>query len=110
MSKEMKPANEPLKWLIVVGMFFAVYFGGYQGVEFAANIAIFFVWLLSITVMVVVFFGDEDDRRPRSWYRFGCWIGICLMMVGAGWFWTAGVYVVAAVLVSAKSLSEINDE
>lgn len=109
-------------WALINGSaMVAFWLGGYEGVGWAKNIALFYVWavLLPLAILATIIArattlalkGEitvSDDktlpdlstfyRSVPKWLDVGYDIGALLLLAGAGWFFTAGAYGVHIVL------------
>lgn len=88
--------TQALKWICVNGVFWAaLYFGLHEGVEGAANIAMFIAWTGAICS--VFFLSDEVVRTLQKkglptvplWTDQVIDLVVIAAMVWHGWFWTS---------------------
>jgi len=82
----------------------AMYYGFYHGVEGAANIALFFVWLSGIGGILILFAKDETkDKLKEDGPSVPVWVASIITMIEVCALLFYGHILVALVLVIGES-------
>lgn len=112
----MKTVGRMLLWVVFNGIIAAgVWYGGYRGVEWAANMVVFYTWavlmlwfiagpLMVMTGVVVASGEDLPEYDPREKWHAPPEVDIpvdllmALGMAGAGWIATAIAFVMKSII------------
>lgn len=100
MSK-MKRVGKVLRWFVLNSLFMSLLVAGALfEKQWAANIAIFYIWVVLIFTLLISFIPKNTERMRKEGPPVPLWIDVTIdlaavfILAGKGWFFYATVYFV----------------
>lgn len=90
---------------ILVSLAILTFLGGFQGVEWAENVVKFWVWsclligLVLLVLSLLTFTEPDPSKKRKITWRFTLDTLLALGMAAVGWIFTAGAYLLFAIIV-----------